>query len=111
MDSCTLRKMLETDCYKNLLQLKVSLVRSKNVGMIFFQENVSELTFDEPFELYYVLTKGNITYQHAFPIPVHYYKPWMRKKTFSHHLYPYYRSYYETKNHPVEGFLFHYPVL
>jgi hypothetical protein len=78
METCTLRTMLETDCYKNLLQLKVSLVRSKNEGLIFYQENISELTLDEPFEFYYVLTKGNITYQHAFPIPVHYYKPWMR---------------------------------
>ncbi|MEH7418979.1 hypothetical protein V7266_27500 [Neobacillus drentensis] len=100
MKELTLLKLLDAGCYDSVLKLKIDLIRYKKLGLVFYKETLSGLDFDQPFELYFHATKGSITYQGAFPIPVDYFKPWMRKRKKMNHLLPYYQSYYETKQHP-----------
>lgn len=95
MKSITLLDMLGTRSYKNILKLKLDLIKFKKVGWIFYKETMSELPMDKPFEIYFHATKGTITYQNAFPIPARYYKPWMRRKANLQQLLPYFHSYYE----------------
>ncbi len=105
MKPLTLLQMLETKHYNSILQLKLSLIRFKNKGTLFFKEDISGLDFDQPFEFYFSITKGCICYQNAFPIPASFYRRWMMKDTNRlHTLLPYYQSYYETTQEPGEDY-------
>lgn len=66
------------------------------MGLVFYKETISGLELDQPFEFYYHATKGTITYQNAFPLPVRYYKHWMTKNSRVERLIPYFQTYYET---------------
>lgn len=100
MKEITLLKILDTGCYDSILKLKITLIRYKNLGLVFYKEKMSELALDQPFEFYFHATKGTITYQNAFPIPENYFKPWRRKKANMQHLLPYFQSYYATAQPP-----------
>jgi hypothetical protein len=100
MKSITLLKILDTNCFENILKLKLTLIRFKKMGLVFYKDTLSELDFDQPFEFYFHASKGSITYRNAFPIPINYYKPWMRKKANIQNLLAYYQSYYETTLSP-----------
>ena len=105
MKPLTLLKMLETKQFESILQLKLALIRFKNKGTLFFNEDISGLDFDQTFEFYFCITKGSIRYQNAFPIPASYYRRW--RKRGSKRLYtllPYYQSYYETTQEPGEDY-------
>lgn len=105
MKSITLMDMLVTKSFSNILKLKCELIKQKNMGMVFYKEDISKLPIDHPFEFYFYLTKGTILYQNAFPIPANQYKPWMRKKNNIQHLLPYFQSYYETES-PFDSLYF-----
>lgn len=105
MERLTLLQMLETNKYENILQLKLALIRFRNDGTIFFNEQISSLEFNRPFEFYFCITKGKITYINAFPVPTSIYARWMNKSNARFHsLLPYYQSYYETKIMPDEDY-------
>ncbi|WP_052124257.1 hypothetical protein [Ureibacillus manganicus] len=105
MKSITIMDMLVTKSFSNILKLKCELIKQKNMGMIFYKEDISKLPIDHPFEFYFYLTKGTILYQNAFPIPANHYKPWMRKNNNIQHLLPYFQSYYETES-PFDSLYF-----
>ena len=105
MKSITLLDMLGTKSFSNILKLKYELMKQKNMGIVFYKEDICKLPIDHPFEFYFYLTKGTILYQNAFPIPFNHYKPWMRNKNNLHHLLPYFQSYYETES-PFESSYF-----
>lgn len=91
---------MKTNCHDNTLKLKADLISNKNKGVIFYKESISKLPLDEPFEFYYNVTNGTITYQNAFPVPVKYFKPWIKSEDKLQHLLPYYQSYYGTDHTP-----------
>lgn len=85
------------------LHLKYYLLRKKRIGLLFFKETLCTLPFEQPFEIYFYATKGTIEYQHAFPVPINDYKPWMKKKNI-HDLLPFFQSYYETSYSPDDRY-------
>lgn len=53
MKSITLMDMLLTKSFSNILKLKCELIKQKNMGMVFYKEDISKLPIDHPFEFYY----------------------------------------------------------
>ena len=104
MKSITLLDMLETKTFSDILKLKYELMKQKNMGIVFYKEDICKLPIDQPFEFYFYLTKGTILYQNAFPIPVSHYKSWMKNENNSHHLLPYFQAYYETESSPDSSY-------
>ena len=105
MKPLTLLQMHENKHYESILQLKLALIRFKNKGTLFFNEDISGLDFDEPFEFYFCITKGSICYQNAFPVPVSEYRRWMNRHSKRlYALLPYYQTYYETTQEPGKDY-------
>ncbi|MBS4171814.1 hypothetical protein [Bacillus sp. FJAT-49736] len=96
MKEISLKEIMDTGCFDNVLKIKLLFIRRKKSGDIFYRENMSKLPYDQPFEFYFHATKGSITYQNAFPIPTCQYKRWMGKEITLQNLLPYYQMYYET---------------
>lgn len=66
----TLNKLLKQDKRKNPLLLKSRLSEYKKKGLVFYEENITSLLYDEPFLLYYHLTPNHNSPLNAFPIPM-----------------------------------------
>jgi hypothetical protein len=51
-----------------LMQIKQKLLYWKRNGDIFTPDDLSRLKVDDPIEIYFALTPGDITYRNAFPV-------------------------------------------
>ncbi|MED4876619.1 hypothetical protein P9711_02635 [Anoxybacillus geothermalis] len=104
MKPITLRQLLDTNQFQNLLHLKKELISYKNSGVIFYKEVMSSLEIDTPFELYFVLSKGGIEYENAFPMPINFYREYLTYNRPLEYLARFYQEYYGTKNIPSDRF-------
>ncbi|WP_044748902.1 hypothetical protein [Bacillus alveayuensis] len=104
MKQITLQQMLDTNCYKSILDLKSELIRYKYTGIIFYRETMSSLELDVPFEFYFVLPKGTNEYKNAFPVPIAIYHKYLLFKRTSEYLVHFYQDYYKTKCTPPDEF-------
>lgn len=104
MKYVTLEQMLNQTHEKNVLKFKLKLIRYKNDGIIFYKEDMSSLKLDQPFELYYLLTKGTISYKNAFPMPLSYYQEFVQNNYSPDFLIDFYQFYYQTKKVPSKKF-------
>ena len=107
MKPITLRQLLDTNQFQNLLHLKKELICYKNSGGIFYKEVMSSLEIDTPFELYFALSKGGIEYENAFPIPIDLYREYLTYNRPPEYLLRFYQEYYGTKNIPSDRFFQH----
>jgi hypothetical protein len=105
MKPITLRQILNTSQFKSLLHLKKELISYKNSGVVFYKDLMSSLEIDTPFEFYFVLSKGRIEYENAFPIPINLYREYLTCNRPPEYLVRFYQEYYKTKRMPPEGFL------
>ncbi|ESU70879.1 hypothetical protein T260_16610 [Geobacillus thermopakistaniensis] len=55
---------------KNIQQIKKWLYHCKKSGILFFEENVFELTSSTPFNIYYALSPYKSSDINPFPIPI-----------------------------------------
>lgn len=98
MNKITLNELCYAGEYKNLLSLKSNLINYKRKGHLFFRERVFNLNPFEKFELYYYMTKGNIDYRNAFPIPKSSYDCFRLRKDSLDSLKDFYCSYYRVED-------------
>ncbi|MFB5284676.1 hypothetical protein [Peribacillus sp. Hz7] len=104
MYAVSLQTMLESSSYNSLLHLKSTLIRNKAEGIVFYQEDISSLDWDVPFEFYYFLTAGNIKFNNAFPMPFAIYRKYLIKNHPLDYLVHFYQTYYETNSIPTNHF-------
>jgi hypothetical protein len=94
LDSLTINEILKIKKGTSVLALKLCLTQLKKKGIIFYKEDLSFIQSDEPFEFYFYATKGTITYQNAFPVPIQIYND--RSNLTKRNLINLYQSYYQT---------------
>jgi hypothetical protein len=104
MKPITLRQILNTNQFKSLLHLKKELISYKNSGVIFYKELMSSLEIDTPFELYFVLSKGGIEYENAFPIPINLYREYLTCNRPPEYVVRFYQEYYGVNSIPSDQF-------
>jgi hypothetical protein len=106
LNSITLQDVLETNSKKKILDFKLSLIRYKNMGWIFYKGKISKATTDSPIEIFYFLKNGINPSKNAFPVPTQYFEFWMKRKCNLPLLLPYYQDYFETKEEPSDNFFY-----
>jgi hypothetical protein len=61
--------MMEADCFNNVLELKIFLIRHKKSGHLFYLTEMANLEIEEEFDLFFYLSKPAQSQREAFPIP------------------------------------------
>ncbi|MDQ6596387.1 hypothetical protein E2K98_02520 [Bacillus salipaludis] len=97
MNNITLANIMDQIGETNLLELKRKLQFYKSQGYLFYPGTIFNKAWDEPIELYYVVTKGTINDCKAFPVPISFYNRRIKKRE-KKSLLPYIRSYYQSDN-------------
>lgn len=96
----TMRKMIEKEIYpcSGMMEYKRRLLSFKKTGLIFFENEISNLELDTKIHLYLALMPGEETLVNAFPIPKREFKLIPNKDKFLLHLRRHYINYYDVRD-------------
>jgi hypothetical protein len=91
-----------------LMEIKKRLLNWKKSGAIFTPNDLSTLKMEDPLEIYFALTPGEITYRNAFPVLTEQYSHYP-KDMGTHNRHYYHQYYLDDKYRSDEFYLAYQP--
>lgn len=88
----------------SVLATKEYLIKKRKEGVIFFKDDISSLTIDRSFQLYYYMMPSKKTLIDAFPIPTKAFRIYKNKRESFVFMYQFFKQYYQVSHGDLSFF-------